>query len=72
MSGADSACNLLSWRLLFLQDPYMISGTIRSNIDVEGTHTDAEIWAVLELVALKDVVAEMKVLERTPCLRLGV
>ena len=34
----------------------MFRGTIRGNLDVEGNHTDAEIWSSLERVHLKDVI----------------
>jgi len=34
------------------QDSWLFSGTIRSNLDVYGKHTDAELWEVLRLVHL--------------------
>jgi len=42
------------------QDTFMFSGTVRSNLDVEGAHTDAEIWSVLEQVDLKAAVEAME------------
>jgi ATP-binding cassette, subfamily C (CFTR/MRP), member 1 len=42
------------------QDTFMFSGTVRSNLDVEGAHTDAEIWRVLEQVDLKAAVEAME------------
>lgn len=39
----------------------MISGTIRSNLDITGERTDAELWAALELASLKAAVQQMEV-----------
>ncbi|KAK9506249.1 hypothetical protein O3M35_008219 [Rhynocoris fuscipes] len=36
------------------QDPVLFSGTIRSNLDPLGEHTDDEIWRALEKTRLKD------------------
>ncbi|KAG8083509.1 hypothetical protein GUJ93_ZPchr0015g7009 [Zizania palustris] len=39
------------------QEPVLFEGTIRSNIDPIGQHSDAEIWTALESCQLKDAVA---------------
>ena len=38
------------------QDAWLFSGTLRSNLDVAGRHTDDELWRVLELAQLGDFV----------------
>ncbi|KAH9846462.1 P-loop containing nucleoside triphosphate hydrolase protein [Lenzites betulinus] len=38
------------------QDPLIIDGTLRENVDLSGEKTDAEIWAAIEASQLKDVV----------------
>ena len=40
------------------QDPALFSGTVRSNLDPYGRHTDAELWDALGVVGLKAIVAE--------------
>ncbi len=40
------------------QDPVLFSGTIRSNLDVEGEYSDEDIWEVLALIGLKDYVSK--------------
>eukprot|EP00708_Paratrimastix_pyriformis_P001688 GAFH01000298.1.p1 GENE.GAFH01000298.1~~GAFH01000298.1.p1 ORF type:complete len:336 (+),score=105.20 GAFH01000298.1:223-1230(+) len=42
------------------QDPVLFSGTLRYNLDLAMAHTDAEIWAALGKVYLKDFVAASK------------
>jgi ABC-type multidrug transport system fused ATPase/permease subunit len=32
------------------QDPFILAGTIRQNVDIAGKKSDAEIWAALEAV----------------------
>merc|ERR1712224_547914 len=41
------------------QDFYVFSGTIRSNLDVEGVYDDADIWDTLDKVDLKEAVEAM-------------
>lgn len=43
-----------------LQESYMFSGTIRSNLDVQGEHSDKDLWEALEMVDLKAAVAEIE------------
>ncbi|KAH7820908.1 putative Multidrug Resistance Associated Protein (MRP) [Monocercomonoides exilis] len=38
------------------QDPTLFSGTLRYNLDIGGRRSDDEIWEVLELIEMKDVV----------------
>jgi len=41
------------------QDPFMFSGSLRLNLDPLETHSDDEIWNVLELSFLKSFVLEL-------------
>jgi len=41
------------------QDSYLFSGTIRSNLDVKGTYSDAALERVLELVHLDEMVGAL-------------
>lgn len=34
------------------QDPLLVSGTLRVNLDIDNTHTDAELYEALRLVQL--------------------
>ncbi|KAI9341530.1 P-loop containing nucleoside triphosphate hydrolase protein [Zopfochytrium polystomum] len=38
------------------QNPILFDGTVRSNLDVQSKHTDAEIWKSLEMTGMKDFV----------------
>lgn len=38
------------------QDPVTFSGTVRENLDPLGKHNDADLWDVLEIVQLKQLV----------------
>jgi ABC-type multidrug transport system fused ATPase/permease subunit len=37
------------------QDPFVLAGTVRQNVDFSGQKTDAEIWAALEAVQVRIV-----------------
>ncbi|NXN36277.1 MRP1 protein, partial [Rhinoptilus africanus] len=41
------------------QDPVLFSGTVQSNLDPLGKHSDLELWEVLELCHLKDFVQSL-------------
>ncbi|NWH63151.1 MRP1 protein, partial [Geococcyx californianus] len=41
------------------QDPVLFSGTLQSNLDPLGKHSDLELWEVLELCHLKDFVQSL-------------
>ncbi|NXM08006.1 MRP2 protein, partial [Tyrannus savana] len=41
------------------QDPILFSGTLQSNLDPFGKHSDLELWEVLELCDLKDFVQSL-------------
>ncbi|KAL2913256.1 hypothetical protein HK105_207258 [Polyrhizophydium stewartii] len=41
------------------QEPVLFTGTIRSNLDVEGTHSDSDVWDVLERIGLKEYVTSL-------------
>ncbi|KAM6386857.1 LOW QUALITY PROTEIN: multidrug resistance-associated protein 1-like [Alca torda] len=41
------------------QDPILFSGTLQSNLDPLGKHTDLELWEVMELCDLKDFVQSL-------------
>jgi len=42
------------------QDPLMFSGTLRSNLDVQGCHDDTAIWEVLRLAHLEEQVRHLR------------
>ncbi|KAI9352529.1 P-loop containing nucleoside triphosphate hydrolase protein [Zopfochytrium polystomum] len=44
---------------IITQEPTLFSGTVRSNLDVEAKHSDAEVWDVLEMIGMKEYVAEL-------------
>ena len=43
---------------VFMQDPVVFSGTLRSNLDPFNLHTDIEVWESLENAHLKEFVTE--------------
>ncbi|KAJ7122933.1 P-loop containing nucleoside triphosphate hydrolase protein [Mycena epipterygia] len=45
---------------LIPQDPFVLAGTVRQNVDVGGKKTDAEIWAALEAVQLKPTITALE------------
>ncbi|KAH9920611.1 P-loop containing nucleoside triphosphate hydrolase protein [Fomitopsis serialis] len=44
---------------LVAQDPFVWHASIRSNLDPEEAHEDADIWAALDRVGMGDAVAEL-------------
>ncbi|KAJ6567387.1 P-loop containing nucleoside triphosphate hydrolase protein [Mycena vulgaris] len=42
------------------QDPFVLAGTVRQNIDISGRKSDAEIWTALEAVQLKPTITALK------------
>ena len=40
------------------QDPFLFSGSLRKNLDPFGEFSDADLWAALEDVKLKDSIAD--------------
>ncbi|KAF7378054.1 P-loop containing nucleoside triphosphate hydrolase protein [Mycena sanguinolenta] len=51
---------LRSGMTLIPQDPVLLEISVRANLDIEGKHTDEEIWRALELSSMK------KAIERFP------
>ena len=53
----------LAFYILFsdvAQDPVIFSGSLRVNLDPFGTHSDEELWGVLELAHLKAFIFTVK------------
>ncbi|KAF7330867.1 P-loop containing nucleoside triphosphate hydrolase protein [Mycena venus] len=42
------------------QDPFVLAGTVRQNVDIAGQKSDTEIWAALEAVQLKPTVIALE------------
>ncbi|KAI9353217.1 P-loop containing nucleoside triphosphate hydrolase protein [Zopfochytrium polystomum] len=42
---------------IITQEPTLLTGTIRSNLDVESKYTDADVWEVLSMIGMKEYVA---------------
>ncbi|KAJ6612168.1 P-loop containing nucleoside triphosphate hydrolase protein [Mycena sp. CBHHK59/15] len=42
------------------QDPFVLAGTIRQNVDVAGQKPDSDIWAALESVQLKPTIMALE------------
>ncbi|KAJ7727914.1 P-loop containing nucleoside triphosphate hydrolase protein [Mycena metata] len=42
------------------QDPFVLAGTVRQNVDIGGQQSDAKIWAALEAVELKPTVIALE------------
>eukprot|EP00300_Choanocystis_sp_HF-7_P031235 c40430_g1_i1.p1 GENE.c40430_g1_i1~~c40430_g1_i1.p1 ORF type:complete len:697 (+),score=203.27 c40430_g1_i1:197-2092(+) len=42
------------------QDPFLFSGTIRSNLDIMGQYSDEEIWHAVKMVDLEKAIREFK------------
>ncbi|KAH7820854.1 putative Multidrug Resistance Associated Protein (MRP) [Monocercomonoides exilis] len=42
------------------QDPTLFTGTLRYNLDIGGRCSDDEIWEVLELIEMKEIVAGLE------------
>ncbi|KAJ6480257.1 P-loop containing nucleoside triphosphate hydrolase protein [Mycena sanguinolenta] len=51
---------LRSGMTLIPQDPVLLEISVRANLDIEGKHSDEEIWRALELASMK------KAIERLP------
>jgi ABC-type multidrug transport system fused ATPase/permease subunit len=75
-SGVD--LNLFRRSMAFIsQDPVLFQGSLRSNLDIEGTLSDEDLLEVLDQVGLKDWVSEqpsginMRIEERGKNLSLG-
>ncbi len=53
------------------QEPVLFSGTIRENLDVESNFQDADVWAVLEQIGLKEYVSTLADKLNSPVLENG-
>ncbi|KAJ7179600.1 P-loop containing nucleoside triphosphate hydrolase protein [Mycena filopes] len=42
------------------QDPFILAGTVRQNVDIGGEKTDGEIWAAVEAVQLKPAITALE------------
>ncbi|KAJ1328496.1 hypothetical protein BSLG_010228 [Batrachochytrium salamandrivorans] len=75
IDGVDTSTlglsNLRSRIAVIPQEPVMLTGTIRSNLDPFGTCTDEEIWKALKGVHLGDKIHEMPAQLDTPIIENG-
>lgn len=53
------------------QDPTLFDGTIRSNLDPTGQHSDQELWEALRKCQLADIVQELDLRLESPVLENG-
>jgi len=53
------------------QDPILYSGTVRSNLDPFGRHSDAELWGVLERAQLRGAIAALPLQLEAPVVENG-
>jgi ABC-type multidrug transport system fused ATPase/permease subunit len=58
-TGTISLTNLRSRMAIIPQEPVMLTGTIRSNLDPFGSSTDEAIWSSLRAVHLGEKIMEM-------------
>ncbi|KAJ3224355.1 Canalicular multispecific organic anion transporter 2 [Chytriomyces hyalinus] len=42
------------------QEPILFNGTLRSNLDMSAQYTDSQLWDALDLVGMKNMVADSK------------
>ncbi|KAJ7697815.1 P-loop containing nucleoside triphosphate hydrolase protein [Mycena rosella] len=47
---------LRSGMTLIPQDPVLLEISVRENLDIEGKHSDKEIWRALELSSMKEII----------------
>jgi hypothetical protein len=48
--------HLIAIHYIAPQDPFMFSGTVRSNLDPFSTYNEPDLWRVLDAVGLKDTI----------------
>lgn len=57
--GALSLNALRSSIIVIPQEPVLLSGTMRENIDPRAAYTDSEVWSSLERVGLRDFITAL-------------
>jgi len=45
---------------LVAQDPFMLNGSVRENLDVDGVKTDEDLWNALDAVQLKSTIGALE------------
>ncbi|KAL7748651.1 hypothetical protein RI367_006062 [Sorochytrium milnesiophthora] len=64
IDGQDIArvglADLRSRLTIIPQDPMLFQGTLRTNLDPLGKHTDVEVWRALEHASLKEYIATLE------------